>query len=206
VRIPLGITRPETTAAHRADFGFSDSDKILITVGRLVSRKATNQLIDVVRNLGDKQVHLVIIGSGPQEKALRNQSLEAGLEAQVHFMGQVDEAQKIALLKIADAFVSTSQHEGFGLVFLEAMAMGTPVICYDHGGQTDFLEDGQTGGVIPLNDIDRFTDSVRAIIFDSSTARRMGEYTLQRMEEYFIDTCARQYEQVFDQVIRDFRA
>ena len=62
---------------------------------------------------------------------------------------------KYAALAIADAFVSTSQHEGFGLVFLEAMACGLPIVCYDRGGQTDFLASGETGFVVQLNDTDR---------------------------------------------------
>jgi len=57
----------------------------------------------------------------------------------------VPEEHKFRLLRIADVFVSTSQHEGFGLVFLEAMACGLPVVCYDRGGQIDFLEDRTTG-------------------------------------------------------------
>jgi len=205
VRIPLGIDRPVSSSASRADFGFSDTDRIMVTIGRLVSRKAVDQLIDVVRRLNDERVKLVIIGSGPESKPLQDQSRAAGLSEQVHFMGQVDEAQKYGLLKIADLFVSTSQHEGFGLVFLEAMAMGTPVVCYDHGGQTDFLQDQETGGVIPLNNVDAFTDSVRAIFADTSIPQRMSKYVLEHMEDYFIDSCARRYEQVFERVIGDFR-
>ncbi len=205
IRIPLGIARPAMPAAGRAEFGFTDADKIMVTVGRLVSRKAVAQLIDVLRKLDDAHTHLVIIGSGPEERALRNHSREAGLDARVHFMGQVDEEKKYGLLKIADVFVSTSQHEGFGLVFLEAMAMGTPVICYDHGGQTDFLEDGRTGGVIPLNDINGFADSVHRIISDASVIQSMGKEIIRRMDEYFIDSCALRYEQVFEEVIRNYR-
>jgi glycosyltransferase involved in cell wall biosynthesis len=203
VRIPLGIARPLVPSVRREDYGFADSDKILVTLGRLVSRKAVNQLIDVVRNLNDTNLRLVVIGSGPEEKMLRAQSKEAGLDAQVRFVGQVDEAKKFDLLKLADIFVSTSQHEGFGLVFLEAMAMGTPVVCYDHGGQTDFLEDRKTGGVIPLNDIDKFTDSVRLILADSSMAQSLSANVEKLMEDFFIDTCAERYEQVFEQAIRN---
>ena len=59
--------------------------------------------------------------------------------------GQVWEQGKFQALASADIFASTSQHEGFGLVFLEAMAFGLPVVCFNHGGQTDFLQSGETG-------------------------------------------------------------
>ena len=82
----------------------------------------------------------------PQRFAQR--AAELGVAQRVHLLGQVSEADKYAALAIADAFVSTSQHEGFGLVFLEAMACGLPVVCYDRGGQTDFLTSGETGFVV----------------------------------------------------------
>ena len=68
--------------------------------------------------------------------------------------------------RFADVFVTTSQHEGFGLVFLEAMAFGLPVVCYDRGGQTDFLKSGETGFVVPLNDESAFTKAIIELYSD----------------------------------------
>ena len=174
---------------------------LLVTVGRLVARKAMDQLVAVLKDTGRPDAHLVIIGSGPQEPVIRQKASELGLAERVHFMGQTEERDKFRLLQMSDLFVSTSQHEGFGLVFLEAMASGLPVICYGYGGQTDFLIDGVTGHVVPLNDTAGFADSCRKLISDPETRRRISAENRARVEELYIDNCARQYEQLFDDLI-----
>lgn len=201
IRIPLGIKRPTVDIAARADFGFTDDQILLVTVGRLVARKAVDQLISVLKDTGMPNAHLVIVGNGPQEPALRQKANELGLAGRVHFMGHTSESDKFRLLQMSDVFVSTSQHEGFGLVFVEAMASGLPVICYGYGGQTDFLIDGVTGHVVPLNDTAAFTDRCRRLISDRESTRRIGAENRVRVEELYIDNCARQYERLFEELI-----
>ena len=116
-------------------------------------------------------------------------------------LGQVSEEEKYRALSIADAFVSASQHEGFGLVFLEAMTFGLPVICYDHGGQTDFLASGETGYVVRLNDIEDFTRAVVALHADRAACTKFGRRNRELVENYFIESCAARYEAVFEDVI-----
>jgi glycosyltransferase involved in cell wall biosynthesis len=86
------------------------------------------------------------------------------------------------------------------------MAHGLPIICYDHGGQTDFLADGETGFVVPLNDLDRFTRGIVDLHDRSANRRAMAEENRRRVEGYFIDSCARRYEAEFDTVVRNFAA
>lgn len=200
-RIPLGIKRPLRGAATRGDFGFSDSDALLITVGRLVARKAVDQLIDAMARLRDLNAHLLILGSGPMELRLRARAGKLGVADRIRFLGFVAEAEKFRLLRMCDLFVSTSQHEGFGLVFLEAMACGLPIVCYSHGGQTDFLEDGVTGGLVPLNDRDGFLDRCRRLVAERTRRAEAAEMNLRRVEAYFIDQCASRYEAVFERVL-----
>ena len=122
------------------------------------------------------------------------------MEEQVRFVGQVSEEEKFGILHLCDLYVSTSQHEGFGLVFLEGMAMGLPVVCYDYGGQADFLEDGQTGALVPLNDLARFEERCRALIVEPALRRRIGEENRARVEPMFVDQCAKRYEALFEEV------
>jgi L-malate glycosyltransferase len=205
VRIPLGIRRPPPGTAARGELGFRDEDVLLITVGRLVARKAVEQLVDMMVRL-DAGTHLIVLGTGPLEAGLRERAKQRGVGHRTHFLGWVDEAEKFRLLRMADVFVSTSQHEGFGLVFLEAMACGLPVVCYDHGGQTDFLESGVTGCVLPLNDAAAFERGCRALIADPSLRKRTGAANADRVEDYYADTCARRYEAVFEEAIEMRRA
>lgn len=205
--IPLGIERPPAIpSAARSDFGLPDDAFVMVTVGRMVARKATVQLVRALHASARPSAHLLILGDGPDVAAVRKAAADAGLAARVHLLGQVSEERKHQALSVADIFVSASQHEGFGLVFLEAMAHGLPVVCYDHGGQTDFLVDGETGFVVPLNDLERFTRGIVDLHDRSANRRAMAEENRRRVEGYFIDSCARRYEAEFDTVVRNFRA
>lgn len=200
--IPLGIDRPPAVSAgSRASFGLSADAFVLVTVGRLVARKASTQLVDALAASGLQNAHLVVIGDGPDAGAIAQRAQALGVQARVHLLGQVTDLQKYAALTIADAFVTTSQHEGFGLAFLEAMAYGLPIVCYDRGGQTDFLTSGETGHVVPLNDLDRFTQAIVALHADIDARKRYARRNLELVENYFIDTCAARYEAVFEKVI-----
>jgi len=129
---------------------------------------------------------------------VRAAALAAGIADRVHLTGYVTEQQKGAALAIADIFVSTSQHEGFGLVFLEAMAFGLPVVCYDRGGQTDFLKTPDTGHVVRLNDVEAFTRALLELHDQVEQRRRIGAHNLVAVEEFFIDRCAERYEAIFE--------
>lgn len=185
VKIPLGIRRPKPGAAERRTYGIGEDEKLLVTVGRLVARKAVNQLIHMMTAMKDERVRLLIIGSGPQEMALKHQVHESGLDHRVIFLGQVVESEKFQILRMCDVYVSTSQHEGFGLVFLEAMACGLPVVCYNVGGQTDFLEDGTTGYLVGLNEQDCFQDRCLLLIKNAGLRDKIGRDNRNRVEEYY---------------------
>jgi glycosyltransferase involved in cell wall biosynthesis len=205
--IPLGIDRPpQVPQAMRRDFGLPDDAFVMVTVGRLVARKATTRLVQALAAAQRPRAHLLIVGDGPDADAVRRAAADAGVSDRVHLTGQVTDARKYQALGVADIFVSASQHEGFGLVFLEAMSYRLPVICYDHGGQTDFLTDGETGHVVPLNDLDRFTQSMVNLHDQTLVRCAMAERNRRLVEGYFIDSCASRYESLFQEVWRNFAA
>jgi len=202
LRVPLGIRRRPVTAASRTTYGFRDNEFLLVTVGRLVARKAITDLIKVLDKLRPECVRLLIVGTGPQEMLLKRICADRGLQDRVSFLGQVEEDEKFRILKMCDAYVSTSQHEGFGLVFLEAMSCGLPIICYDHGGQTDFLENNATGYLLPLNDLNEFTASCLKLVRNNEIRQTMCRENLRRIEQLYIDTCAERYETIFADAIQ----
>jgi glycosyltransferase involved in cell wall biosynthesis len=203
VLIPLGIERPTIRPASRADYGLDAEDVLLVTVGRLVARKALDQLVDIVAGLREQRVKLLVIGTGPEEASLNAKVSELGLGDHVQFLGALSDQEKFDVLGMSDLYVSSSQHEGFGLVFLEGMAAGLPVVCYDHGGQTDFLEDGATGYLVPLNDREKLGNCIRELVISSALRQKIAEINRQRVERYFIESMARAYEDLFETAIRD---
>lgn len=201
--IHLGIPRPSFPEIGRNEFGLGVNDKVLITIGRLVSRKGVDALIDVVKDLADPAIRLVVIGDGPKRSALEQRAREFGVAEQVRFMGNISDNEKFALLNLSDIYVSTSIHEGFGIVFLEAMAAGLPVVCYDKGGQTDFLKNGQTGYVVPLGHRARITSVVRKIFEDDDHHNEIKKFNREYIHQFFIDSCAKKYERQYRQLVGD---
>jgi glycosyltransferase involved in cell wall biosynthesis len=203
--IPLGIERPPVVAeCPRGDFGIPEDAFVMVTVGRLVGRKATVRLVQALQAAGRPQAHLLIVGDGPDAAAIRRSADDAGVGARVHLLGQVSDARKYQALRTADIFVSASQHEGFGLVFLEAMAYGLPIVCFDHGGQTDFLVNGETGFVVHLNDFTALTRAMIDLNDQPELRLRMAEKNRRLVETYLIDRCANRYEQLFENVVDNF--
>jgi glycosyltransferase involved in cell wall biosynthesis len=201
IRIPLGIKIPDVVPASRVQYGFGEDEVLLVTIGRFVARKAVDQLIPIMAGLRKEKVRLLMIGTGPQEQFLKQESVKMQLEDQIIFMGYVEEAEKFRILKMCDLYVSTSNHEGFGLAFLEAMACGLPVVCYDNGGQTDFLRDQETGYLVCLNDIDLFKERCKSLIRNPSLRKTMGEKNTCRVKEFSIGKCALRYESTFNNVL-----
>jgi len=201
--IPLGIKNPPTisSTSKRSDYGLADDDIVWITVSRLVSRKAIDRLIHVFSNQNTGQSKLVIIGSGPQEARLRSICNELGIADQVIFSGFISEEDKFILLSLADIYVSTSQHEGFGISYLEAMACGLPVVCYDYGGQTDFLQSDKTGYIVELNNEQVMRDCCLKLEQTPKLRQQFGDFNSKIAKNYFIDACAASYENTFEQII-----
>jgi glycosyltransferase involved in cell wall biosynthesis len=201
LRIPLAIPRPPLAVGSREAYGLGMDEIVLVTVGRLVARKALDQLITLMTRLRGRNVRLLVIGSGPEEPRLQEAIRAADLRGSVRLLGSVNEHEKFRVLRLSDVYVSTSQHEGFGLVFLEAMATGLPIVCYDHGGQTDFLSQGKTGYLVPLNDLDGFQEHCETLIADADLRGEIGRANLQLVEEFFIETCAARYEDALSRVV-----
>jgi glycosyltransferase involved in cell wall biosynthesis len=200
--VPLGIARPPANVrSQRALFGIPDGAFVMATVGRLVPRKATPQLVQVLAAAQHRDMYLLIVGDGPDAPELERCAAELGVADRVKLLGHVTERQKYAALASSDLFVSTSQHEGFGLVFLEAMAFGLPVVCYDRGGQVDFLSTPTTGAVIKLNDVAAFTRAVLDLHSAPEQRAEIRRRNLAAVETYFIDRCARRYEAIFERAI-----
>jgi glycosyltransferase involved in cell wall biosynthesis len=206
-RIPLGIERPpRIDKASREAFGLPADGFVMVTLGRVVARKAVTQLVSALHDAARPKAHLLVLGDGPESELVRRRAAECGVLDRVHLLGQVSEQRKFEALSVADVFVSSSQHEGFGLVFLEAMAFGLPIVCYDRGGQTDFLAQGRTGSVIALNDLPAFTRAIVDLHDDPVKRESIGAANLRLVEEYFIDRCAQRYEAVYTAAIREHGA
>jgi glycosyltransferase involved in cell wall biosynthesis len=146
-------------------------------------------------------VHLVVVGEGPELGPLRQLAAVRGLAGRVRFAGRVDEERKWQLLAAADAYLSATLHEGFGLVYLEAMAAGLPVVTPDHGGQSDFLEDGVTGWLVPPGDDEALAAAIARLLTSPERREAMRRENALRAERFTAERCASGYEELFSSIV-----
>ncbi|MFQ5963570.1 MAG: glycosyltransferase family 4 protein [Candidatus Scalinduaceae bacterium] len=196
--IHLGIEKPVCNIKKRQDYGFKLNDILLVTVGRLVSRKSVQDLINVVKSINCPNLKLVIIGDGPEKPKLESLSKKLNVSDRIFFFGNVTDEEKFQLLNISDIYVSSSQHEGFGIVFLEAMASGLPVVSYNKGGQVDFLIDNKTGFLIQTGDINKFTSCIRDLSENLELRMQMSQFNNIYVENYLIEACTIKYNLLYE--------
>tara|TARA_B100000315_G_scaffold57685_1_gene52074 strand:+ start:7992 stop:9146 length:1155 start_codon:yes stop_codon:yes gene_type:complete len=191
--IHLGIPKPLFTKRSREQYSFKPDDILLITVGRVVLRKALHELFYIVKMLQPMNIKLLVVGDGPEKDKLKTLTVSLGLSDNIFFLGNTSDEEKFQFLNISDIYVSTSQHEGFGIVFLEAMALALPVVCYDEGGQTDFLINGKTGFTVKINDRAAFAEKIKMLYKNFELRNKMCEFNRKYIERYYITSCAEKY-------------
>jgi len=171
---------PRDASALRDELGLSDRP-LLLTVGRLVPRKGVDTVLRalpaVAQSLPD--VAYVVVGTGPDRARLERLTDELGLREHVVFRGRVPHEDLPRYYSTADLFVMPAREdppdvEGFGLVFLEANACGTPVIGARTGGIPDAIRDGETGLLVPPADPEAVADAVRRVLTQPDLAASLG--------------------------------
>ncbi len=201
--IPLAVRRPAFSPVPRSELGLDlgPDDFALVTVGRLVARKGLDQLLEVLAELGDPRFKLVVVGEGPEGDALRTKAKECGVADAVRFTGFVSDERKWQILSASDLYVSTSLHEGFGIVFLEAMDVGLPVVCYDRGGQVDFVSD-RVGRLLPLGEAKRFRDEILILAGKPALRAELADAARKLAADYSIGRFAERYQQIYAECLQ----
>jgi glycosyltransferase involved in cell wall biosynthesis len=124
---------------------------------------------------------VLIVGDGPQRAALEARARRLGVDRAVTFTGYLTDP--LPAYRAFDVFVLPSVDEGFGIVFLEAMAMGVPVIGTRVVGSVDAVEDGVTGLLVPSGDPAALGEAVQRVLSDAELARRLATAAAARVRE-----------------------
>lgn len=196
--ISLGIAEPTFEPRSRRDLDLRDDVTYLISVGRIIRRKDYPSLLGALKKIERDDVHLLLLGDGPERGNLEALSNELGIAERVHFRGFVSDEEKYQLLAAADIFTLTSLHEGFGLVYLEAMHCGLPVIAGRSGGQTDFLTEGETGYLARTGDLESLASALRRMIDEPELRAAMAERNRELVKNYYASATAARYEKLFE--------
>ena len=172
-----------------------DAPLKLVSIGRLVKRKNYQLLLAALKILKKKniKVSLKILSNGPLLAELKEKIVKLELEDQVEFLGTVSEAEKFRELFKADVYVSSAAHEGFGLVFLEAMHAGLPIIASDNGGQTYFLKEKENALFFKNNDADDLAEKIDFLNNNRDNLNQLGENNQKRVLDFYIEEIAGKY-------------
>lgn len=192
---------PEITipAPDRAALGWAADDFVVVAVARLVARKGLDVLIRSAA-AAPEALKLEIVGEGPERGALEELAAEVA-PSRVQFAGSVDPAGKALRLASADAFALPSLHEGFGLVYLEAMQAGLPVIAGDVGGQTDFLVHGRNALLVPPGDVGSLAETLTTLAGDPGRRRAIAEAGRKTAAAFTSARMAADYQRTYDRAL-----
>ncbi len=172
--------------------------------GRLVERKGVSVLLEAWGKLAKdhQDVLLVIVGGGPLEKKLKDQSRELGIEENVKFFGFVNNIGDY--LAATDIFVFPSFQEGFPNSVLEAMACGIPVISTKIGGVVDVIRDGENGLLVEPGNVNQLADALKKLISDAEYASTLGKNALKTVREnYDINVIANKYVKLYGRLMKN---
>jgi phosphatidylinositol alpha-mannosyltransferase len=180
----------------------------ILFVGRLEDRKGLPHLLKafrLVRKTG-AECRLLVVGSGPQEREARRYVMTRGLQ-NVEFLGRVSDAEKAQLFKTADIFCSPATgRESFGIVLLEAMAAGAPIVCSDIHGYKGVVQRGRQALLVDPGDAKGLAAAILELLADSQLRARMGAAGLVRPEQFSWESVTAKVAEHYGLVIRRLAA
>jgi phosphatidyl-myo-inositol dimannoside synthase len=168
----------------------TQSARYLLCVCRLARTDRYKGVEDLIAALGIvtgqlPDLHLVVVGDGDDAARLKAIAGKGAAARRIEFRGAVDDAELRRLYAGCVIFAMPSCKEGFGLVFLEAMAHGKPVIAADSAGTPEVILHGETGLLVPYRDRQKLAEAIVALAGDPERARAMGERGRERVRQRF---------------------
>ena len=188
--VPCGVDTERFTPGGRAEPRAPGRHR-LVAACRLVERKGIADAVTALVRLPDAELHVAggpareALGGDPEARRLRALAADLGVADRLVLRGRVDRAEMPALLRSADAVVCVPWYEPFGIVPLEAMACGVPVVASAVGGQIDSVVDGATGVHVPPRDPDALVAALRTLLDHPERRAVLGAAGRRRAQERF---------------------
>jgi len=193
VVVPFGLAFDRYTvtpevAASRDSIRRAAVRPILLFVGRFVDYKGVDVLLRAMCGI---DADLMLVGDGPRRMVLQDLAFELGVSDRVHFLGEVGDDSLLAWYHACDALVlpSVTRQEAFGMVQLEAMLCGRPVVSTDLGTGVAWVNQHErTGLVVPPGDAAALHEAIARLFGDADLRKRLGRAARARVNEEFSDT------------------
>ena len=209
--VPYGVDvklfHPQDSAGEvRRRHGLGEDDTLILTVQRLWARKGVTTFLDAAAIVAAAVpgTRFLVVGDGPERAALERHAAALGIGDRVVFAGRKDNRTELpAYYAAADVFAFHTLHEGLGIVLLEALASGCPVVTTAAGGTTDIIRDGDTGLLVRPGDARAFADAVIRVLREPSLKAGLRTRARRTAEtEFDWDVVAGRYLEVFEDACR----
>jgi glycosyltransferase involved in cell wall biosynthesis len=205
--IPNGVAAAEPTHTTRrqllSELGLPAGSRLVGLIGRLWRQKRVKDAIwaaDLLKVIRD-DLHLLVIGDGPQRDRLRRFRDQVRIRDKVHFLGHRGDVPRI--LPHLDVLWSTSGYEGQSNAILEAMAAGVPVVATDIPGTRDLVLPGTTGYLVPLGDRAGFARYTDRLLDDAELAARLGQAGRERARrEFSVEKMIQLHAELYRELLR----
>jgi len=180
------------------------AETVLISVGRLAPEKNWDTLLRAFARVHAQraELRLVLIGDGPARETLEALAAELGVAEHVTFTGALPFDEVPCYLKAADVFAFASVTETQGLVTIEAMAAGLPIIAVDGSGTRDIVENGKQGFLVE-NDAEALAKGIEKLLSDPQRMKRFSNNALKKANTFDVNQLGKQLISVYEQAIQD---
>jgi glycogen synthase len=173
----------------------------ILGIGRHVQQKGFDVLIRAFAAAGLQGHDLLLAGDGPERKELEALARKLLVEAHVKFLGRANRSTTVALFRGCDFFVLPSRQEPLGIVNLEAMAAGKPVIASKTGGVPEIVADGETGTLVEPGNVEALTAAIKRMAGDAALRARMGAAGAERVKQFTWEAVASSYRKIYDSAL-----
>jgi D-inositol-3-phosphate glycosyltransferase len=211
VVIPGGVDlehfRRTPRLAARVALGLDGHRKIILFVGRIQRLKGLDVLFRAFERLGDVEAQLLVIGGQPgttletrEISRLQHLATRLGIAERTRFVGAVPHETLPLYYSAADVTAMPSSYESFGLVAVESLACGTPVVATRVGGLTSIVRDGETGLLVPWRDADLFAERLRTLLRDRRLRAKLARNARESVLGYGWDRIADEHVALYAEV------
>jgi D-inositol-3-phosphate glycosyltransferase len=189
--VDLDAFRPQSRSDARRQLHIAQDERILLFVGRIQRLKGLEVLLRALALVDVPKTRVLVVGGQPSTSLeareiarLHGLSSKLGIEDRVTFTGAVPHEQLPSYYSAADMTVMPSSYESFGLVAVESLACGTPVVATRVGGLTAIIKDGETGLLVPWRDPALFAERLRTLLLDEPLRMRLARQARQSVMRY----------------------